>query len=252
MGVAHLAFDFGLGHERGNGVDDDDVDAARTDQHVSDLKGLLTRVGLGDQEGVGVHAQGASVDRVEGVLGVDERGVTASLLGVSDGMQGDRGLTGGLGAVDLDHAAARQATDTEGNIEREGTRGDHLNRRAVVVAQAHDGTLTELLVDLRQGDFERLVAIVGRGLCGGCFTGCHGDPFVCGLSGLRVSWPGNVTPLRGDMTSMRPAIVICVPRAPPLWTTRVGASSPTSLNGTHVRRSIDTPTPQRADIDHTN
>ena len=190
MGVAHLTFDFGLGHERRDGVDDDDVNAARTDQHVGDLEGLLTRVGLGDQEGVGVHAQGAGVDGVEGVLSVDEGRVTTGLLSVGDGMQGDRGLTGGLGAVDLDDTAAWEATDAEGDVEREGTRGDHLNGRAVVIAQAHDGALAELLINLRQGDFESLIAIVGRGLCGGCFTGCHGNPFVCGLSGLRVSWPG--------------------------------------------------------------
>lgn len=54
------------------------------------------------------------------------------------------------------------------------------------------------------------------------------------------------------MTSMRPAIVICVPRASPLWMTRVGASSPTSLNGTHVRPPIDTPPTDQTDIDHTD
>ena len=54
------------------------------------------------------------------------------------------------------------------------------------------------------------------------------------------------------MTSMRPAIVICVPRASSLWMTRVGASSPTSLNGTHVRLSIDTPPTDQTDIDHTD
>ena len=53
------------------------------------------------------------------------------------------------------------------------------------------------------------------------------------------------------MTSMRPAIVICVPRTSPLWMTRVGASSPTSLNGTHVRLLIDTPPTDQTDIDHT-
>ena len=148
MGVAHLTFDFGLGHEGRDGVDDNDVDAARADQHVGDLKGLLARIGLRDQEGVGVHAQGTRVDGIEGMLSVDECGVAAGLLGVGDGVQGDRGLTGGLGAVDLDDAAAREATDAEGDIECEGTRGDHLHGRSIVVAQAHDGALTELLVDL--------------------------------------------------------------------------------------------------------
>ena len=190
MGVTHLAFNFSLGHERRDGVDDDDVDAARTDQHVRDFEGLLARVRLGDQEGVGVDTQGTRINRVKGVLRVDKGSVTASLLGVSDGMEGDRGLTGGLGAVHLDDTTARQAADTQGNIEGEGTRGDHLDWRTIIVAEAHNGALTELLIDLRQGDFECLIAIIGRGLCGGCFTGSHGDPFVCGLSGLRVSWPG--------------------------------------------------------------
>ena len=43
------------------------------------------------------------------------------------------------------------------------------------------------------------------------------------------------------MTSMRPAIVICVPHAAPLWTTREDDSSPISLNGTDVRCGDDTP-----------
>ena len=69
--------------------------------------------------------------------------------------------------------------------------GDHLNGRAVVVAQAHDGAPCRTGLSIcDRANFESFIAIVGRGLCGGCFTGCHGDPFVCGLSGLRVSWPG--------------------------------------------------------------
>ena len=174
MGVSHLAFDFRLGHEGRDGVNDDDVDATRADQHVGNLEGLLTRVGLGDQERVRVDAQGAGVDGVEGMLGVNEGRVAAGLLGVGNGVQGDRGLTGRLGAVDLDDSAAREAADAEGDVKSKGTRGDHLNGRAVVVAQAHDGALAELLINLRQGDFESLIAIVGRGLCGGRFTGCHG------------------------------------------------------------------------------
>ena len=148
MGVTHLAFDFGLGHEGRDGVDDDDVNATRADQHVGDLEGLLTRIGLRDQEGVGVHSQGARVDGVKGVLGVNECGVAAGLLGVGDCVQSDRGLTGGFGAVYLNDAAAREAADAEGDVECEGTRGDHLHGRAIVIAQAHDGALTKLLVDL--------------------------------------------------------------------------------------------------------
>jgi len=42
------------------------------------------------------------------MLGVDERGDAAGLLGVGDRMQSHGRLAGGLGAVDLDDSAARR------------------------------------------------------------------------------------------------------------------------------------------------
>jgi hypothetical protein len=57
VAVAHLALDLGARHERGHRVDDDDVERAGADQHVGDLERLLTGVGLGDQQRVGVDAE---------------------------------------------------------------------------------------------------------------------------------------------------------------------------------------------------
>ena len=45
-GVAHLALELGARHERGDGVDDDDVDGAAAHEHVADLERLLAGVGL--------------------------------------------------------------------------------------------------------------------------------------------------------------------------------------------------------------
>ena len=50
---------------------------AGADQHVGDLERLLTGVGLGDQQRVGVDAEGLGVVGVERVLGVDEGGDAA-------------------------------------------------------------------------------------------------------------------------------------------------------------------------------
>ena len=189
-----------------------------------------------------VHAKGTSIDGIEGVLGVDEGGIAPGLLGVGDGVQGDRGLTGGLRTVDFDDATARQAADAEGDVESEGTRGDHLDGGTVIIPQAHDGALTELLVDLRQGDFERLFRSLVTVFAAGALRAAMvilssaASP-ACGCPGLDDA------PLRGAMTSMRPAIVICVPRAPSLWTTRAEPSSPISLDGTDVRYRADTPRP---------
>ncbi len=48
--VAHLALDLGLGRQRGDRVDDEDIDGARTDQRVGDLERLFAGVGLRDQQ----------------------------------------------------------------------------------------------------------------------------------------------------------------------------------------------------------
>ena len=85
--VAHLAFDFGLGHERRDRVDDDDVDAARAHQHVGDFEPLLARIGLRDQQVADVDAELAGVDRVERVLGVDVGRGAARLLHLRDDLQ---------------------------------------------------------------------------------------------------------------------------------------------------------------------
>mgnify|MGYP003694647087 CR=1 FL=1 len=77
---AHLAFDFGLGHERRHRVDDDDVDAVRADQHLDDFERLLAVVRLRDQQVVDVDAQLLRIRGVERVLGVHERRHAAELL----------------------------------------------------------------------------------------------------------------------------------------------------------------------------
>ena len=71
-------------------------------QHLGDLERLLGAAGLADQERLDVHAQPLAPGRVERVLGVDERGDAAVLLGVGHGVQGDRRLAARLGAEQLD------------------------------------------------------------------------------------------------------------------------------------------------------
>jgi hypothetical protein len=53
---AHFAFDFSLGRERRDRVDDDHVHGAGAHQHVGDLERLLAGVRLRDQQVVDVDA----------------------------------------------------------------------------------------------------------------------------------------------------------------------------------------------------
>ena len=82
VAVAHLAFDFGLGHQRRHRVDDHDVHRARAHQDLDDLERLLAGVGLGDQQVLDVHAELLGVLDVERVLGVHVGGHAAGLLDV--------------------------------------------------------------------------------------------------------------------------------------------------------------------------
>ena len=81
--IAHLAFDFGLRRQRGDRVDDDDVDRARAHQHVGDFERLFAGIRLRDQQVVDVDAELLRVDRIERVLGVDERAGAAVLLALA-------------------------------------------------------------------------------------------------------------------------------------------------------------------------
>ena len=113
MGIAHLAFDLGLGHQRRNGVDDDHVNRVGAHQHVGDFQGLFASVRLRDQQVVNVDAQLAGVIRVQRVLGVDEGAGGALPLGFGDDRQGQGGLARGFRAVDFYDPTFRQAPDAK-------------------------------------------------------------------------------------------------------------------------------------------
>ena len=121
MGVAHLALELGPGHQRGDAVDHQHVDGPGAHQGVGDLKRLLARVRLGDQELLHIDPELGRVIRVQDVLGVDEGTGAALALGFGDDVERQRGLARALRSVDLDDAAAWQAADAERDVEAEGT-----------------------------------------------------------------------------------------------------------------------------------
>jgi hypothetical protein len=94
------------------------------------------------------------------VLGVDEGRHAAAALGLGDHVQGQGGLARGLRPVDLDHASARHAAHAERGVEGERARGDGGHVHLLPAPQPHDGSLAELLVDLRQGRLDRLGPLV--------------------------------------------------------------------------------------------
>ncbi|EGJ74348.1 putative protein recA [Streptomyces sp. Tu6071] len=174
--VAHLALDLGARHEGRHRVDDDEVEGAGADQHVHDLQGLFAVVRLGEDQVVDVDAELPRVLRVERVLRVDEGDGAAGLLRVGHRVQRQRGLAGGLRAVHLHDATARNAADAESDVERRRARGDHLDGFVGPLAHAHDGALAELPLNLCECGVERLLAV----------RACHGFHPICLSRSLHV------------------------------------------------------------------
>ena len=182
--VAHLAFDFRLGHERRHRVDDDDVDAARADEDLDDLERLLAVVGLRHEQVVEIDAELLRVGRVERVLRVDERRHAAELLRFGDHLQRQRRLAGRFRAEDLDDAAARDAADAERVVDADGAGGDRVDRlNGALLAEPHDRALAELLLDLPDGQFDgfhlfAVLTVVTRQVCRYVPRSPCGAPFI--------------------------------------------------------------------------
>ena len=103
---------------------------------------------------------------------VHEGHFAAPLLGFCQNVQRQRGLTGGFGAVNLNDSALGHAADTQRRIQRQRAGGDGLHVHFRAVAQTHDRTLAEVLVDLGKGRLQCLF-LVRRG--GGGFI----NRFLC-------------------------------------------------------------------------
>ena len=126
---------------------------------------MLAVVGLGDEQVVYVYAQLGGIEAVESMFGVDEGGDASGFLGLGDGVDGQRGLTGRFGAVDFDDTAAGITAYTQGHVQSDGAGGDDFHLLDVVVAHFHDGAFSEALFYLVHGGLQGFqLFAVGR--CG--------------------------------------------------------------------------------------
>ena len=159
MGVAHLALDLGLRHERRHGVDGDDVDGAGAHEELADLERLLARIGLRDEEIVDVDADPPRVLGIHRVLGVDEGTDAPTPLRLRDHVVDERRLARRLRPEHLHHAAPRQPADSERHVEGERPGRHRPDRHLRLVAHAHDRALAELPLDLAERNVECFVTI---------------------------------------------------------------------------------------------
>ena len=98
------------------------------------------------------------------MLGVDERHDAAHGLSLGENLQRQRRFAARLRAVNLNDTAARNATDAKRGVKREGAGGNGLHRQGVGrVAELHDGSLAEALLNLARRELDHLGALVALG-----------------------------------------------------------------------------------------
>src|SRR2546422_6116031 len=126
--VAHFAFDFRLRHEGRDRVDDDHIDAVRSNEDLDDLQRLFAVVGLRDEQIVDVDAQFLCVRRIERVLRVDERRHAAEFLSLRDDLQRERRFPRRLRSEDFDDAAARHTANAEREVDADSAGRNGVDR----------------------------------------------------------------------------------------------------------------------------
>src|SRR5947209_16348931 len=93
------------------------------------------------------------------MLRVDEGADAAAPLRLRDDVVDERRLARGLGAEDLDDAAAGKAPDAEREIERERAGRDRADGHRRAIVHLHDRALSELALDLSERDVECFVLV---------------------------------------------------------------------------------------------
>ena len=113
---------------------------------------MLAGVGLADEQILQIDAQVLRILDVQRVLGIDKGTLAAQLLHFRNDLQRQRGFARRLGAVNLNHPAARQAAHAQRHVQPQRAGGDDLDvLNHLAFAQAHHGAFAKLFFDLCQG-----------------------------------------------------------------------------------------------------
>ena len=117
VAVAHVAFDFGFGDEGGDRVDDHHIHTAGAHKRIADFQSLFAGIGLGKVELFYFDTELARVNGIEGMFRINKGTHAAVFLTLCDRLKAEGGFTGRLRTEDFDDTAARQAADTECQVQ---------------------------------------------------------------------------------------------------------------------------------------
>ena len=98
---------------------------------------------------------------------IDEGRESPALLGLGNRGEGERGFTRGFRSEDLDNPSPREAADSESAVNQEVSGWDSFDIHTGVVAQAHDGGIAEVFLNLGNGKIKVLLTGYGQLIFGG-------------------------------------------------------------------------------------
>ncbi len=112
-------------------------------------------IGLGNEQVVEIDPELGRIRRVEGVLGIDESGVSTHRLRLCHHLERQCRLARRFGAIDLDDPSAWHPPDSQRVVDADRPGGDARDRcHRAFLAEPHDRALAELLLDLTDGDVD--------------------------------------------------------------------------------------------------
>ena len=161
MGISHISVDLRLRHQSGHRVHDHYIHSAGANHHLRNLQRLLAVIRLRNIEVINIHADILCIDRIQGMLRVDKTGDPAPFLNLGHHMESHRCFTAGFRAVNLDHTSPRHASQSQGNIQTQRSRGNRFNIHIRTgISQLHHGAFSIRSLNLCQGRVQRFQLII--------------------------------------------------------------------------------------------
>ena len=148
MCVAHKPLNFCLGNHCRNGIHDDYVDGTGTHKGFSNFKRLLACIRLRNKKAVYINAQCLCINRVKGMLDINECGFAARFLCGSYYVKGNGGFTGAFRPKNLDDPSAGHAAYAKGAVQSYGSGGYSLYIKGGRLPKLHNRTFSVLFFKL--------------------------------------------------------------------------------------------------------
>ena len=159
MRIAHLAFNLGARHERGDRIDHQHVNRVGAHQRIDDFQRLFAGVGLRNNQLVNIDAQLGGITGIKRVFGINEGDGAASFLRFGQHVQRQRGFARAFRPVNLDHAAFGQTADAERNIEAQRAGRNQFDIHGFTAAQLHRRAFAKSTINLGKSSVQRLLTV---------------------------------------------------------------------------------------------